>query len=168
MVVPRRSSLLVYGAAALSLAFAAPAAAAPSTASASAQAVIVNPIVIAKNTDLDFGKVAAGTGVGTVVMSNAGLRTPSGVLLPSTTGTVSVATFTVTGDAGASYSLTLPNSTTINSGGDSMLVNAFTSDSANTITGGSVVIHVGATLNVGASQPAGLYTGSFNVTVDYN
>ena len=39
-----------------------------------------------------------------------------------------------------------------------------------TLTGGSQTLNVGATLNVPASSPSGVYTSAtpFNVTVNYN
>ena len=54
-----------------------------------------------------------------------------------------------------------------------MVVNAFTSSTLSgtaTLTGGTDVLTVGATLNVGAAQPAGTYTSAtgFTVTVNYN
>jgi hypothetical protein len=53
-----------------------------------------------------------------------------------------------------------------------MTVNAFSSNPSGTgtLTGGSEVLNVGATLNVGAAQPAGTYTNAagFTVTVNYN
>ena len=53
-----------------------------------------------------------------------------------------------------------------------MVVNAFTStpNPTGTLTGGTQDILVGATLNVGAAQAAGLYTNltGLVVTVNYN
>ncbi len=37
-----------------------------------------------------------------------------------------------------------------------------------TLVGGSDTFNVGATLNVGATQAAGTYSGTFDVTVNYN
>jgi hypothetical protein len=53
-----------------------------------------------------------------------------------------------------------------------MIVNAFTSTPSATgaLTLGAQTLLVGATLNVGAAQVAGLYTNAigFDVTVNYN
>jgi hypothetical protein len=53
-----------------------------------------------------------------------------------------------------------------------MTVNTFTSTPTptGTLTGGTETLRVGATLNVGASQPAGTYVSGtpFTVTVNYN
>jgi hypothetical protein len=53
-----------------------------------------------------------------------------------------------------------------------MTVTAFlsTPSVSGTLTGGTQNLNVGATLNVAAAQPAGLYTSTtgFTVTVNYN
>lgn len=141
-------------------------------ATATATAVIVAPISISRTADMSFGNIIASVGGGTVVLVPAGTRTLTGVTSPSIAGTVTAASFTVTGVSGATYSITLPGSHTINSGTNSMTVNAFSSNPSGTgtLTGGSEVLNVGATLNVGLAQPAGTYTNAagFTVTVNYN
>lgn len=133
-------------------------------------------ISIFKNTDMNFGTIAASSG-GTVVLSASGSRTSSsgGVILPSFTGTVTAAQFTVTGEPGYTYAITLPANFTLSESGvgpASMVVNAFTSTPSATgiLTAGTQTVFVGATLNVGASQTAGSYTNTtgFQVTVNYN
>ncbi|MFZ2492439.1 MAG: DUF4402 domain-containing protein, partial [Thermoanaerobaculia bacterium] len=51
-----------------------------------------------------------------------------------------------------------------------MILNTFTSNNSGTLTAGSDALTVGATLAVGtsAAQGYGTYSGSFNVTVQYN
>ena len=149
---------------------------AQATASASATATIITPISITKVNDMNFGNVAvqASTG-GTVVLATNGSRTrTSGVTLPAVTGTVSAASFTVSGDGSRTYDITLPNSTTLThssgAGTGTMTVNTFTSNpsATGTLSSGSQSVSVGATLNVAAAQAPGVYTGSFDVTVNYN
>jgi len=144
------------------------------SATATASATIVAPIAIAKTVDMNFGNVASSAALGTVVMTPAGARSViGGVTLPATIGTVAAASFTVTGTAGYTYSITLPGgATTITSGANNMTVNSFTSTPAATglLTGGTQALTVGATLNVGANQVAGAYLSGtpFTVTVNYN
>lgn len=134
------------------------------------------PISISKNTDMNFGTIAASYGGGTVLLSASGSRTPSGgIILPSLTGTVTAAQFTVTGEPGYTYAITLPADFTLYESGvgpATMVVNAFTSTPSATgiLTAGTQTVLVGATLNVGASQAAGSYTNAagFEVTVNYN
>ena len=143
-------------------------------ATANASATIIGPISIARTSHMFFGNVAINATPGIVQLAPAGTRTPGGgVTLPATTGTVSPAIFTVTGADGYTYAITLPTvDHTISDGTNNMIVNAFTSTPSGTgsLAGGSQELRVGATLNVGASQPAGTYTSvaSFTVTVNYN
>lgn len=148
-------------------------ASAQATATATASATIVTPISIAKNTDMNFGNIATDGSVGTVVLSPASGRTPSGgVTLPATAGTVTAASFTVSGSGSYAYSITLPSSVIITSGSDQMTVDNFTSTpSANgQLTSGEQIINIGATLNLVASQAEGTYISGtpFAVTVNYN
>jgi hypothetical protein len=141
------------------------------TSSCNATATIVTGISIAKTSDLNFGSVVPGGSAGTVAITPAGARTAAGgTSLGSATGS-SAGAFQVSGLGGATYSITLPASTTITSGGNNMTVNTFTSTPNATGTlngGGNQSLAIGATLQVGANQPTGTYTGSFNVTVTYN
>jgi hypothetical protein len=145
------------------------------SSTATATASIVTPITIAKTVDMNFGNVATSAALGTVVITPAGVRSKTGgVTLPVTTGTVSAASFTVTGQPNFTYTITLPAAaTTISSGANNMTVNTWTSTPTPTGTlgaGGTQVLTVGATLNVAASQAAGTYVSAipFSVTVNYN
>ncbi len=145
------------------------------TATATASGTIVTPIAIDNAGDLNFGNVAVSATAGTVILAPAGTRTiTGGVTLPVVPGTVTAAQFDVTGTPDYTYAITLPSTaTTVTSGGNSMSVDAFTS--MPNVTGvldgaGKQTISVGATLNVGAAQAAGIYTSGtpFDVTVNYN
>ena len=151
---------------------------AQATATASASANIITPIAIAKTVDMNFGNVAVSATIsGTAVLAPAGTRTTGGaggVTLPATTGTVSAASFNVTGQASYTYAITLPTSTTITDGAShTMTVDNFTSVPATTgalDASGAQTLNVGATLNVAAGQASGTYTNATGVpvTVNYN
>lgn len=148
---------------------------AQSSATATSTATIVTPISITKTVDMNFGNIAVNSSSGTVVLSPEGARSSTGgVTLPGTSGTVTAASFDVTGEGAYTYAITLPSSVTItrNSGAEIMTVNAFTStpSATGTLTAGAQTLTVGATLNVGASQVAGTYVSgtAFTVTVNYN
>lgn len=135
------------------------------------------PISIIQDTDMNFGNIAVSSVTGTVLLSASGSRTPSGgVILPSFSGTVTSAQFTVTGVPSYTYVITLPttNFTLFKSGigPATMVVNYFTSipSATGVLPTGTQTVFVGATLNVGASQSAGSYTNTtgFQVTVNYN
>jgi hypothetical protein len=92
-------------------------------------------------------------------------------------GTPTAASFTVTGVAAATYTITLPaGATTVSDGTNTMTIDTWTSNPAGTgtLTGGTSTLLVGATLNVDADQPGGVYntsnaggSGEFTVTVNY-
>lgn len=129
-------------------------------------------IAISNTQALAFGKFVAGAG-GSVTVSPGGVRSASGgvVLVPSGAGTA--AQFAVSGDANVTYAISLPADGTVSlaSGTNSMAVNTFTSSPSPTGTlsaGGAHTLSVGATLSVGSSQAIGSYSGTFDVTVNYN
>ena len=141
-------------------------------ATADASANIIGPISIVKNTNMSFGNVAvSSTLAGTVVLDAASARTKTGgVTLPVITGTVSAAKFTVSGQSGTTYAITLPASVVLSNGVNSMTVDGF--NSTPTATGslatGTEEIFVGATLNVAAGQISGLYTNTTDLVVNVN
>lgn len=144
-------------------------------AQASISACIITPLTITKKVDMSFGNVVAGSGIGTVILTTTGTRTSTGgVILPSAIpGTITEAKFETTGAANQTYSITLPTSATLTSSSNTMTVNNFISNP--TVASGGILnsdgkqdIYVGATLNVGAAQAAGSYSGNFSVTVAYN
>jgi len=149
------------------------------TVTGTASALLITPITIVKNVDMDFGNVAVSSSVsGTVVLTPSSTRSTGGsggVTLPATTGTVTAADFTVSGQAGYTYAITLPTTATLSDGsGHTMTINTFTSVpvATGTLSSGSGVqdLAVGATLNVAASQTPGVYSNAtaVPVTVNYN
>lgn len=129
-------------------------------------------ISLSKSADLIFGGFVASSG-GTVTVAPNGGRSKSGSVLLVTQGASGAAAqFTVTGTADATYAITLPanDTVTLSDGSHTMAVNNFTStpSGTGTLTGGSQVLRVGATLTAGNAQTPGSYTGSFNVSVQYN
>jgi hypothetical protein len=165
-------------AAAIALAALAVGSYAATSASNTATAEVVTPLGITAGTELNFGTIAGGDAVGTVIMSAAGARDKTGdaQLLAGTTPTA--ATFNVTGAAGKTYAVTLPADGIVTLTGQTddtktMAVNTFTYSAASgqtpTIAGhGTDTISVGGTLSVGATQTSQTYQGSFNVSVIYN
>jgi hypothetical protein len=150
-------------------------ASAQETATATSSATVVTPISITKTADMNFGNISVQSATGgTVVLSPASLRTPTGgVTLPATAGTVTAASFTINGQDGYTYAVTLPTTdvTLSNGAAGTMVANDFTSDPATTgiLTGGTQILNVGATLNIAAAQADGDYISpAFDVTVNYN
>ena len=147
---------------------------AQSTAAASTTVTIVTPIGITKSVDMVFGNIATTTASGTVVLGTDGTRTPiGGVTLPATAGTVTAASFAVTGSGTYTYTITLPASPiTLVGTTAGVTVGTFVSNPAATgaLTAGAQTVNVGATLNIPASTAADTYknTSGLHVTVNYN
>lgn len=146
--------------AALALLLAASAAAAPAQ-------------TLTNNTALSFGSFTAGSG-GSVAVTPGGARSKAGsVILVNQGAPAAAAQFTISGTPSALFDITLPaNGTVFLSDGaaGSMALNNFTSSpsvSGVLSGGGTQTINVGATLTVGSAQTPGSYSGSFNVTVNY-
>ena len=147
---------------------------AQTTAAASTTVTIVTPIGITKSVDLVFGNIAITTASGTVVLGTDGTRTPNGgVTLPSAAGTVTPASFSVTGSGSYTYTISLPSSPIVLSGAtDGVTVGAFVSNPAptGTLSTGAQTVKVGATLSIHAATAADTYknTSGLHVTVNYN
>jgi len=149
------------------------------TASSDAKATIITPLSIENNTELNFGSIAPSSSVaGTVILdaSATASRNPStGISLPEITVTATAAKFTVTGEGNSAFTITLPaEDVTLTgsvSGTMTIASSSFTSSTellSTALEGGTKVFFVGGTLNVGANQAKGDYTGTFDVTVNYN
>lgn len=168
--VAKRAMAVIAGIAAASLFAATAHAQASATASATASVEIATPISLQNTAGLDFGVVAAAPGAGTVVVSTAGGVTESGGV-NVLGGSPAAAAFTVGGQGSYAYSITVPSAAvTLSDGTNSMTVDNFVDSKggSSSLVNGADTFTVGATLNVGANQAAGSYTGSFDVTVAYN
>ncbi len=136
--------------------------------SANVAITLLAPISISSSGDMDFGTMVPTGTAGTVTVTPAGARSSVDVDLLG--GSPAAASFDVTGEGNANYSITLPSSATLTSGGNTMTVDTFNHDAgaSPTLVGGSDTFNVGATLHVGATQVSGTYSGTFSVTVNYN
>jgi hypothetical protein len=136
-----------------------------------AGAIIEIPLTLNKDMDLSFGSVVPGNTPGTVIIyaSASASRTSTGGVSVLSQDTFNAACFSITGTAGTSYSISLPNSVTLSGpGSNTMTVNNFTDNSSETLNNsGAGTFYVGATLHIGAQQTKGSYSGSFNVSVNY-
>ena len=139
---------------------------------------IIQPIQLAKSTDLAFGSVVKpNSGTNTVAIdATSGSRALTGggdaALAPSTSGR---ATYTVTGEGGQTFSISTPTTFDMQRQGGSETITVTLTQSAatGTLTGslgnsGTATFGVGGSFPVAASTASGSYTGSFDVTVAYN
>ena len=142
-----------------------------------ATSVVVRPNTLVKVDDLDFGTIAAGPSAGTVTVNAlTGARTATGGATPVGTiaqravfqGTGGILLITVSGDT--SVTLTRTGGGTMTA---SLVRAASTSGGGIALLGGTLLpsgvqtYYIGGTLNVGANQPAGDYSGTFTLTVNY-
>ena len=139
---------------------------------------IIQPIQLAKSTDLAFGSVVKpNSGTNTVAIdATSGSRELTGggdaALAPSTSGR---ATYTVTGEGGQTFSISTPASFDMQrQGGSETITVALTQSAATgTISGalgstGTAAFGVGGSFDVSAATASGAYSGAFDVTVAYN
>lgn len=146
------------------------------SATANATATILQAVSITKNADLNFGKIIADpTAAGQVAIQTDGTRTiaAGNVVLFDTESEHQAASFTASGTAGRTYSLSLPANESVSltgpSGSDPMTITGFVHSATGTLNAsGEETFNVGGTLNVGANQAPGQYTGTFTVTAAYN
>jgi hypothetical protein len=145
------------------------------TLSVQSKARIITPITLANTGSqaLDFGVIARGTTDATIVVaSNAApsqsVATGDAVILTSAAQTA--AKFTVGGETGKTYAITIPSTTqTIISGANHLDITNFTcSNGTSGAIGTNDIFYVGGTLSVPAAAVAASYTGTFSVTVNYN
>jgi hypothetical protein len=144
------------------------------TLSVVGKARVITPISL-ENTDaqgLDFGTIVLGTLTSRVkVTSTATVQAnvPLGDAVVLSSVPQKAAKFTVSGEAGKAYAITLPASTTLLSGLNVLTVDNF---SCSNDTGGSIgtddLFYVGAQLLLPAGTEAADYVGTFSVTVSYN
>ena len=140
-------------------------------------ATIITPLTItlSAGTQLQFGTIVAdATSAADVILSPGNAITTTLTHL----GENSVPTFNVTGEPLSTYSVTFSSETltlthdasgTLDGTTTVLTVTTFTSNSTETLSAsGTESFQVGATLNVLANQAGGVYTGKFNVTVNYN
>lgn len=140
------------------------------TARAQVTAEAVLPITLTANESLRFGNIFASAvgGSVTIAANNTPSRTGSNVTLVASD--FGAAEFDVTGDGFAAVTITLPATIVLESGAFSMNASLSVDPGPNVTIGarGSRRFWVGATLTVGADQPAGNYIGIYSVTVAYD
>src|SRR4051812_19381744 len=89
--------------------------------------VVARAQTLSNTGGLQFGQLVASSSAGTVVLMPSGAAmTSGGVILGNAAGRAA-ASFTVTGNANATYAITLPSApVTLSSGSDSMSLDTFT------------------------------------------
>lgn len=166
---PRQGTIAAIAAAAAAC-FAAPATAA--TVTATAKAKVVKPLAIESRQNLDLGTMILGSGTwsgATVRLSRTGALTCPTNLTCS--GATQVAIYNFTGSQGETVAISVPNVTLTNQLNPTKTLtlvpdNAATIVLANSGNPGSNV-SIGGSITLSSTTAGGTYTGTFNVTADY-
>lgn len=142
----------------------------------SAQAVVVEPAGITALEDLRFGAIMQPATAGTVTIGaddsvSATGGAIVGITTPQPAGSRGAGRFTITGDANRMFVLFGMNSLTISNGTATMPVDQLRANSTYGFGrfdgSGEYSLRVGGRLRIGADQPTGDYTGTYDLTVLY-
>ncbi len=149
---------------------------AATTATATATAEVLTTLSMTADSSLKLGQIAANTG-GTVTVNPDGTVASTGSLI--STGTRDPAQFTVTGSKGATVAVTLPTAASVltlqgwtgTGAAPTMSLGTFKASPTGAFqlssTTGQATFFVGGTLTVASAQAAGVYSGTFAVSVEY-
>lgn len=151
----------------------------PTTGSTAGLAVakVFRPISIAQSTALAFGKIVRpSSGSGTVSIAAAtGVRSLTGTGASGLSSPVPTrATYTVSGEGGQAFSLTVPASFQMTGPGTPLTVTlSSTASGAKTLSSvvgsaGTLAFSVGGSFPITSTTVSGAYQGSYAVTVQYN
>ncbi len=153
---------------AASVIFCAPVASAGgATATGHASVVLLSATAVAETGAMNFNVGSTATG-GSVRLSPGGDIRAGAALRPSAQATPS--TFTVQGEPFGAVSISLGDGATIAGPGSALSVQGFAHSAGPTPALdrlGGLTFSVGATLAIGSAQPAGRYSGTYTVTVNY-
>jgi hypothetical protein len=140
-------------------------------------AEVIPVFTASETTQLNFGKFSPGPEGGKIILTPESTVSILGSVYKGP-GAHNAASFYVSGDVDAAYSITLPDSPVILTHMNSartMIVEDWVSSPApgpasGMLNGGFQVVFIGATLSVGNlyDNPVGVYTGTYTVTFDFN
>ena len=128
-------------------------------------------ITLANTGGLNFGKILPYGSAGAVYVNPINGAPSANNAFISDATSIRVSTWVVTGIPGAPYAVTLPTSAVVSNGTNNMSIGTFGRSGQTSLfldAAGNGSFNVGAAVQIGANQPVGIYTGTFNVTVSYN
>ena len=149
----------------------------PTAGSTSGLAVarVYRPISTALTSNLAFGRIVrptSGTGTVSVNASTGARALTAGAALNTPAATR--AAYTVTGEGGQAFSISVPTSFSMSAAGGSVTVTTSTTASGSQVlssalgSSGTYGFGVGGSFPLSSTTAVGSYTGSFDVTVQYN
>ena len=150
---------------------------APVSAEGHIFAEVIPMFTASETSQMNFGKFSPGPQGGEIILTPGSTVSVLGSVFKGP-GSANAASFYITGDADAAYSITLPSDpVVINhiSDAKTMVVKDWVSVpspgiGAGKLQNGFQEVYVGATLKVGTltDNPVGIYTGSYTITFDFN
>lgn len=149
----------------------------PVSATGHVMAEIIPIFSASETSQMNFGRFAPGPEGGEIILTPEGTISVLGSIYAGT-GIYNAASFYVSGELDVAFSITLPAGpvtlTHTSSARTMRVMDWMSNPPAGIGTGmlynGFQVVYVGATLMVGslADNPVGIYTGTFNITFDFN
>ncbi len=149
----------------------------PVSATGHVLAEIIPVFSASETSQLNFGRFSPGPQGGEIILTPGSTISVLGSVFKGP-GTANAASFYVTGEVDAAYSITLPSDPIVIrhlSDAKTMQVKDWVSVpspgiGAGKLQNGFQEVYVGATLEVGTltDNPVGIYTGSYTITFDFN
>jgi hypothetical protein len=140
-------------------------------------AEVISAYSAKETSQLNFGRFAPGPQGGEILLTPENTISVLGSVFAGI-GVHNAASFVVTGDMDAAFTINLPEEPVILnhvSSAKTMMIrewisNPGTATGAGTLRNGSQVVYVGAKLKVGPIEenPAGVYAGTYTITFDFN
>ncbi len=135
------------------------------SATGTAGVTIFTPITVTQTQGLDFGAVTSGQN-GTVSIAQAsGARTVTGGVGAVAVNVGKAGAFAVNGQSNAAINVVVGS--TFTGFGANITGTTLAANLPVVLTGTSATFNVGGTLNIPNNTPAGAYTGSYTVAVNY-
>lgn len=150
---------------------------ASATATGHITAEIIPVFSATETAQLNFGRFSPGAQGGEIILTPESTISVIGSVYAGS-GLHNAASFYVSGDTDASFTITLPNSPVILkhiASPKTMVIEKWISNpgqgnGAGILQDGASTVYIGATLKVGTMQdnPVGVYAGTYTVTFDFN
>ena len=155
------SALLAVAAASSAMADSVNGAAATGTAAVT----IFTPVSVTQTQGLDFGAITSGQAGTVAIAQSGGARTVSGGVGAVAANVGKVGAFSVQGQANAAINVVV--GANITGFGANITGTTQASNLPVALNGTSAIFNVGGSLAIPANTPAGAYTGSYTVAVNY-
>ena len=149
----------------------------PVSATGHVIAEIIPVFSASETSQLNFGKFSPGPQGGMIILTPQSTISVLGSIFRGI-GSHNAASFYISGDADAAFSISLPTSPVIltnTSNAKTMIIQDWLSEPQQGIGTGMLqdgfqTVYVGATLKVGTlnDNPVGIYTGSYSISFDFN